>query len=86
MLGTIRTRLLRHGRPAAKQPRAALALTLAAAVLLSGCIGWMGHPPGYGPHHRWNDDADGRPYGPGYRCVDEDGNPIPGREPCPYRR
>ena len=61
-----------------------VALALAAALLLSGCIGWMGHPPGYGPHHRWDDGADGRPSGPGYRCTEEER--AEGRRPCPYNR
>jgi hypothetical protein len=60
------------------------ALLLAATLaLLSGCVGWA-HPMGGGPHHgRWDDD---RPYGPGYRCSDEQRAGTPGQPPCPYRR
>lgn len=65
-----------------------LLLTLAAAVLLAGCIGW-GHPHyGYGHHRdRWSErGAYDQPMGPRYapppRCTDDEGSPAP----CPAER
>jgi hypothetical protein len=57
------------------------ALIVAAALLLSGCMGWMVG----GPHHgHWNDDE--RSYGPGYRCSEQQRGDTAAGPPCPYRR